>query len=418
VLGYRPADLGTPAAPGGSDSAAGNALLAAHFPAATSNPTTVVMRFREPAWIDPAPVATAQRRLAALPQFASLAGPFDALTPGQLTTLHATLGGPAAIPAVPPPGIHVPAASWAAYGAETQFISPDGRTVVFDARLVDGDPGSNAALRQVPALRAAVAAVARATGASAYGVAGAVPAGYDVGQVSDADLLRIFPVAIIVIGLLLALVMRSLIAPLYLIASVVISYLAAWGLSVLLFQDAARAGGLYHGIPFLMFIFLLALGEDYNILVMTRIREEASRVPLRQAVTAALERTGPTVSSAGLVLAGTFAVFALAVRSQPGGGVFILTSIAIGILMDAFLVRTLLVPATVALLGRWNWWPSSHGTPSQADPEPEPAPAHGRRLLSPGSPGETRSGQAQLRGKVKISDVELSISWLAVRLTA
>jgi RND superfamily putative drug exporter len=378
VLGYRPADLGTPAAPSGSDSAAGNALLADHFPAATSNPTTVVMRFREPAWIDPAPVATAQRRLAALPQFASLAGPFDALTPGQLTTLHATLGGPAAIPAVPPPGIHVPAASWAAYGAETQFISPNGRTVVFEARLVNGDPGSNAALRQVPALRAAVAAVARATGASAYGVAGAVPAGYDVGQVSDADLLRIFPVAIIVIGLLLALVMRSLIAPLYLIASVGISYLAAWGLSVLLFQDAVRAGGLYHGIPFLMFIFLLALGEDYNILVMTRIREEASRVPLRQAVTAALERTGPTVSSAGLVLAGTFAVFALAVRSQPGGGVFILTSIAIGILMDAFLVRTLLVPATVALLGRWNWWPSSHGTPSQATPGPEPAPAHCR----------------------------------------
>ena len=378
VLGYRPADLGTPAAPSGSDSAAGNALLAAHFPAATSNPTTVVMRFRAPAWNDPAPVATAQRRLAALPQFAGLAGPFDALTPGQLTTLHATLGGPAAIPPVPPPGSRIPPATWAAYGAESQFISPDGRTVVFDARLVDGDPGSNAALRQVPALRAAVAAVARATGASAYGVAGAVPAGYDLGQVSDADLLRVFPVAIIVIGLLLALVLRSLIAPLYLIASVVISYLAAWGLSVLLFQDAARAGGLYHAIPFLMFIFLLALGEDYNILVMTRIREEASRIPLRQAVTAALERTGPTVSSAGLILAGTFAVFALALRSQPGGGLFVLSSIAIGILMDAFLVRTLLVPATVALLGRWNWWPSSHGTPSQAAPEPEPAPAHGR----------------------------------------
>ena len=112
-----------------------------------------------------------------------------------------------------------------------------------------------------------------------------MPATYDVGQVSDADLLRIFPVAIIVIGLLLALVLRSLIAPLYLIASVAISYLAACGLSVLLFQDAGRAGGLSYVIPFLMFIFLLALGEDYNILVMTRIREEASRVPLRQAVT-------------------------------------------------------------------------------------------------------------------------------------
>jgi RND superfamily putative drug exporter len=378
VLGYRPAGQpAAPAAPSGSDSAAGNALLAAHFSGATSNPTTVVMRFREPAWNDPAPVATAQRRLAALPQFGSLAGPFDVLTAGQLTTLHATLGSPAAIPAVPPRGSHVTPASWAAYGAETQFISPDGRTVLFDARLVNGDPGSNAALRQVPALRAAVAAVARATGASAYGVAGAVPAAYDVAHASDADLLRIFPVAIIIIGVLLALVLRSLIAPLYLIASVVLSYLAAWGLSVLLFQDAANTGGLFSGIPFLMFIFLLALGEDYNILVMTRIREEASRIPLRQAVTAALQRTGPTVSSAGLILAGTFAVFGLAVSKQPGGGLFILSSIAIGILMDAFLVRTLLVPAAVALLGRWNWWPSSPGTPSQAGPEPEPAPAHG-----------------------------------------
>ena len=379
VLGYRPAGVSAAmASPSGSDSAAGNALLAAHFPAATSNPTTVVLRFREPAWDDPAPAATAQRRLAALPQFNGLAGPFDALTPGQLTTLHASLGGPAAIPAVPPPGNRIPAATWAAYGAETQFISPDGRTVMFDARLVASDPGSNAALRQVPALRAAVAAVARATGASSYGVAGEVPAAYDVAQVSDADLLRVLPVAIIVIGLLLALVLRSLIAPLYLIASVVISYLAAWGLSVLLFQDAASAGGFFSGIPFLMFIFLLALGEDYNILVMTRIREEASRVPLRQAVTRAMERTGPTISSAGLVLAGTFGVFALAVRSQPGGGLFILASVAIGILMDAFLVRTLLVPATVALLGRWNWWPSGHGAPSQAAQEPGPAPAHDR----------------------------------------
>jgi RND superfamily putative drug exporter len=380
VLGYRPAGLpAAPAAPAGSDSAAGNALLAAHFPAATNDPTTVVLRFRAPAWDDPAPVATAQRRLAALPQFNGLAGPFDVLTPGQLTTLHAALGSPAAMPAVPPPGTSIPPATWAAYSAESQFISPDGRTVLFDARLVAADPTSHAALGQVPVIRAAVAAVARATGATAYGVAGDVPAAYDVGQTSDADLLRVFPVAIIVIGLLLALVMRSLIAPLYLIASVVISYLAAWGLSVLLFQDAARAGGLFTGIPFLMFLFLLALGEDYNILVMTRIREEASQVPLRQAVTRALVRTGPTVSSAGLILAGTFAVFAVAVGRQPGGATFfgVLASIAIGILMDAFLVRTLLVPATVALLGRWNWWPSSHGTPGQAAPEPEATSVHG-----------------------------------------
>ena len=124
-----------------------------------------------------------------------------------------------------------------------------------------------------------------------------------------------------------------------------------------------------------MFLFLLALGEDYNILVMTRIREEAGRVPLRQAVTRALERTGSTVTSAGLVLAGTFGVFALVVGSQAGGGPYraVLASLALGILMDAFLVRTLLVPSAVALLGRWNWWPSAHG--SQA-----PEVSSGRRL--------------------------------------
>jgi RND superfamily putative drug exporter len=196
-----------------------------------------------------------------------------------------------------------------------------------------------------------------------------------VGQASDADLLHIIPVAIIVIGLLLALVMRSLIAPLYLITSVAISYLAAFGLSVLLFQDATGTGGLYYFVPFLMFVFLLALGEDYNILVMTRIREEAADRPLRQAVTRAVARTGSTVTSAGLILAGTFGVFALVMARLPGGGAYtsVLASLAIGILMDAFLVRTLLVPAAVALLGRWNWWPSTHGTPAQATPEPEPA---------------------------------------------
>jgi RND superfamily putative drug exporter len=228
-------------------------------------------------------------------------------------------------------------------------------------------------MRQVPAIRASVAAAAHDVGASAFGVTGDAPATYDVSQVSDGDLARIFPVAIIVIAILLALVMRSLVAPVYLIASVAISYLAALGVSVLLFQDALGAGGLSYFIPFLMFLFLLALGEDYNILVMTRIREEASDMPLRQAVARALERTGSTVTSAGLVLAGTFGVFALAVSGLPGGSVYrdILSSLAIGILMDAFLVRTLLVPSTVALLGRWNWWPSTHGKPAQALAGPE-----------------------------------------------
>jgi RND superfamily putative drug exporter len=109
-----------------------------------------------------------------------------------------------------------------------------------------------------------------------------------------------------------------------------------------------------------MFIFLLALGEDYDILMMTRIREEAQGFRLRDAVTRALAATGTTITSAGLVLAGSFLVLTVVAGSGSGGSQIrdIGLGLALGILMDTFLVRTLLVPSTVVLLGRWNWWPS------------------------------------------------------------
>jgi RND superfamily putative drug exporter len=124
-----------------------------------------------------------------------------------------------------------------------------------------------------------------------------------------------------------------------------------------------HSGGITFILPFLLFIFLLALGEDYNILVMTRIREEAHKYPLREAVARAVGVTGTTVTSAGLVLAGTFAVFAFAGSSGSGGSQIrdIGFGLAIGVVMDTFVVRTILVPCTVVLLGRWNWWPSKLG---------------------------------------------------------
>jgi putative drug exporter of the RND superfamily len=154
--------------------------------------------------------------------------------------------------------------------------------------------------------------------------------------------------------------MRSLVAPLYLIASVALSYFAALGLAVLIFIELGNSGGLTFILPFLLFIFLLALGEDYNILVMSRIREEARQMPLRDAVARAVGTTGTTVTSAGLVLAGTFAVFAIAGGSGSGGSQIrdVGVGLAVGVLMDTFVVRTVLVPCTVVLLGRWNWWPA------------------------------------------------------------
>src|SRR5262249_23208910 len=146
-----PARLRAPPAapPQGSAAAAGDTLLAAHFPAASSNPTVMLLRLPAPVWRDSAAVARAEQRLAAIPQFGSLTGPFDVngvtLTPRRLAALHAMLGDPRTLPAQKPTGAGLPAAVWAAYRAESQFISPDGRTVQFGASLAAGDPGSNAA---------------------------------------------------------------------------------------------------------------------------------------------------------------------------------------------------------------------------------------------------------------------------------
>ena len=123
------------------------------------------------------------------------------------------------------------------------------------------------------------------------------------------------------------------------------------------------AGGLPYFVPFLMFVFLLALGEDYNILVMARIREEAAACRcVRRCAGAEPHRVHGQLSRAGA--GGHVRGVRGGGQSQPGGAPYraVLASLAIGILMDAFLVRTLLVPSAVALLGRWNWWPSAYGS--------------------------------------------------------
>ncbi len=259
--------------------------------------------------------------------------------------------------------MHVPPAEYNAYRASAEFVSADGRIVQFEGTLRAGAQNSTAAMNATPAIRTTVAAAAAASGAVQNGVAGEAAAVYDINQTANHDLRVVIPVAIVAIGLLLALVLRSAIAPLYLIVSVALSYLAALGFTTLVFIDLGGDGGISFILPFLMFIFLLALGEDYNILVMTRIREEAQRMPLRDAVVRAVARTGTTVTSAGIILGGTFAVFAIVGGGGSEGSQLraIGFGLAAGILMDTFLVRTLLVPATVTLLGRWNWWPSRMG---------------------------------------------------------
>jgi putative drug exporter of the RND superfamily len=367
--GYLASGFGGAAtAPAGSDSALGNALLAEHFPQAAANPTLIVLRLRQPLWAGGAAVAAAERQLAADPQFTGVSGPFDAngtaLTAPQYASLHAAYGPPRALTAAA--DARIPRAQLAAYQgyrASGSYVSADGYTISFATSLVAGDPTTTAAEEAVPAIRADAARAARTAGASAYGVTGQAAFTYDVAQLSDNDLHTVIPIAVAIIAVLLTVVMRSLVAPLYLITSVVLSYFSALGLTVLLFVRAAGQPGLTFILPFMLFMFLLALGEDYNILVMTRIREEAHRLPLREAVSRALSVTGTTVTSAGLVLAGTFGVLAV-VGAHSAGQQNVRTivdvgfGLGLGILMDTFLVRTLLVPSAAVLIGRWNWWPS------------------------------------------------------------
>ena len=391
VLGYQTAGLSrSTMAPAGSEAAAGNAILAEYFPQSSSSPSSLVLRYAAPVWQDPAPVQDAGASLQSSDLFTGLAGPLDpngtVLSPGQYASLHDRLGNPRRLPLTEPASVHVPGPLYQAYLATGQYVSTDGTTIRFAAGLRAGSQQSTAAMDAIPAVRVAVGAAARRSGATASGVSGQAAGLYDVSSTANSDMVRIIPIAVLAIAVLLGLVLRSLVAPVYLVVSIVLSYLAALGATTLLVVDLGGQDGLVFVLPFLMFVFLLALGEDYNILVMTRIREEAGTRPLREAVVRAVGLTGPTVTSAGLVLAGTFGVFALA-----GGGIMggqlqsIGLGLAIGVLLDTFVVRTLLVPSAVVLLGRLNWWPSRVNRPGPQSAAPDGAEASQLSGAGPGS---------------------------------
>jgi RND superfamily putative drug exporter len=279
------------------DSVAGQKLIAQSFPAGQSVPTDVVVS-------DPAQVAPVRRAVAAVPGVAGV--------------------------------------------APTPYRGEDG--VLLEAFL-RVDPYSTEAYKVVPAIRRA----ARSADPRAL-VGGATAVEKDLRDAASRDTKLLIPTTLLIVFLILTILLRALVAPLILIATVVLSFTAALGVSVVVFDLVFGFPGSDPSLLLFAFIFLVALGVDYNIFLMARVREEARRYGTRPGMLRGLAVTGGVITSAGIVLAGTFSVLAalpLVFLTEIG---FV---IAFGVLLDTFIVRSVLVPAIVFDVGPRIWLPST-----------------------------------------------------------
>ena len=199
----------------------------------------------------------------------------------------------------------------------------------------------------------------------------------DTRYAADHDLRVVVPLVLAIILLILAALLRALVAPLYLIGTVIASFFGAFGISVFVFRVLLHQHGINPVEPTFAFLFLVALGVDYNIFLMARVREETRSHDTRTAVAGGLRATGSVITSAGVILAGTFAVLMvlpLVMLFQLG------FTVCVGVLLDTFLVRTALVPALTHLLGDRAWWPGRtqptttvHREPTPPWPKPSPS---------------------------------------------
>lgn len=240
--------------------------------------------------------------------------------------------------------------------------SKDGRTVVYNA-LLDHDPTSDAAIADVKGPIRDAAHDAAPDGSEAF-VGGTTSVFVDMHKAMNRDYSVVFPVAAVVIMIILALLLRSLVAPWYLMASVGLGFGATLGATVIVFQHIQGLDGLIFMLPIYIYLFVVALGTDYNILMIARLREEAreGRSP-RDAAAQAVRHAGPTIAAAGVILAGTFAALML-------GGNSLITSmgfaLSFGIFVAAFVMAMFLTPALTALIGHAAWWPG-HGDETAAE---------------------------------------------------
>jgi RND superfamily putative drug exporter len=235
-------------------------------------------------------------------------------------------------------------------------------------------PDSPAAQATVERARDAVHAV---DGADAK-VGGMTALIMDMNEANQHDNRLIIPLVLLVVLLILGVLLRAVVAPLILILTVVLSFGAALGISALIFRHVFGFAGADSSFPLFVFVFLVALGIDYNIFLMTRVREESQQHGTRRGALIGLAATGGVITSAGIVLAGTFAALAtlpMVAFAEMG------FAVALGVLLDTLVVRSVLVTALNLDLGRVMWWPSRLAA-KHDEPVPDTARTEDPALVS------------------------------------
>jgi RND superfamily putative drug exporter len=236
----------------------------------------------------------------------------------------------------------------------TAYVSEDGDVTRLFVTTSD-DPYSTSAFEAVRQMRSLLggAAASFGSGAEAY-LGGATAEFSDVQTTISEDFVRVAAITILGILLVLILLLRAVVAPVYLVLTVLLSYAMSLSLSTFVLMNVFGHPGINYFIPLIVFVLLVALGSDYNIFLMARVREESHHRGLLPGIRVASARTGTVITSAGLILAGTFGALVtspLQLLFQAG------LCVGLGVLIDTFVVRSLLVPAVTAFIGERAWWP-------------------------------------------------------------
>ncbi len=239
--------------------------------------------------------------------------------------------------------------------AMENYISSDGKGIVLDA-ILSISPYTNEALDLIEQFKDTVGFTLKGSPleGSEFQIGGATSAFSDVRQMTSRDLTIVMIFVICGIFVVLAVLLKSLVAPVYLILTILISYASTMGISNLVFKYILGYDGLHWAVPFFAFCVLVALGIDYNIFLMSRVKDEYRPGDMTGSMARALTSTGGIITSCGIIMAGTFgALLASPVRPmlEVGFAAFV------GLLIDTFIIRCLMVPAIAVKVGELNWWP-------------------------------------------------------------